>query len=141
MELTALLAVVAVALLAVLLLVRGQQQRYQGNVAQLYPEKPKRELKIGSWTRADVAQRATPDDCWLIICDRRDRKLKVGRQRPAPGGSGSAMQCDWGEGWDIGCVRGPLKRVLPEPDSAGAAAGWQPAAAPMAGWRACAAGV
>jgi len=71
------LLIAALGFLAVLFVIRSRQQQYKGHVQQLQPKRRLRELTIGSWCRADVAQHATPDDCWLIIKDKDDGKHKV----------------------------------------------------------------
>ncbi len=64
-------------LLAVLFIVRSRQTQYKGHVKQLQPKRRLRELTVGTRTRADVAAHSSLDDCWLIIRDKEDGKLKV----------------------------------------------------------------
>jgi cytochrome b involved in lipid metabolism len=46
-------------------------------VQQLAPAKPKRQLVVGTWSRAEVAQHAAADDLWLIIKDQDSGVFKV----------------------------------------------------------------
>jgi hypothetical protein len=75
----ALCGLLAVAALALLL---RRRSRYASHVAQLAggsrPAKPKRQLVVGTWSRAEVAAHNTPDDLWLILRDVDTRELKVG---------------------------------------------------------------
>ncbi|GBF88436.1 hypothetical protein Rsub_01148 [Raphidocelis subcapitata] len=70
-------AALAAALL-VLLLIRRKRAQFGSHVASLaQPPKPKRELRIGAWTRAEVAAHNTREDMWLIIRDKRSGEWRV----------------------------------------------------------------
>jgi hypothetical protein len=81
MELWALLIGVFVGFLAVLLLVRGKQSTYKSHVAQLVPDKQKRQLPIGMWTREEVAKHSSAEDAWIIVQDRDDGIFKARKWR------------------------------------------------------------
>lgn len=70
-------AALAAALL-VLLAIRRKRAQFGSHVAQLSaPAKPRRELRVGKWTRAEVAQHAARDDLWLIIRDKGSGEWRV----------------------------------------------------------------
>lgn len=69
---------IAVVAVAVLLLILSRRSTYKRHVQQLQPPKrAKRQLVIGTWTRAEVAQHNSAEDLWLIIKDQDSGHFKV----------------------------------------------------------------
>lgn len=74
-------AAIGLAVLALVVLLR-RRSSYQSHLQQLgaVQRRPKRQLVVGTWTRAEVAEHAKEDDLWLII--------QVGRGWGVGGGVG-----------------------------------------------------
>jgi hypothetical protein len=78
MDLAPLAAVVLVAVLAVLVVIKRKRAVFGSHVAtHVGAAKPKRALVIGRWTRAEVAAHASATDLWLIIRDKRSQEWRV----------------------------------------------------------------
>jgi hypothetical protein len=77
----ALLAAVALlaAALAVLLVLRSKRAAFKAHVDTLgrAPPRKRRELVVGTWSRAEVARHAAADDLWLIIRDKKTGEARV----------------------------------------------------------------
>eukprot|EP00879_Flechtneria_rotunda_P018090 GHRR01018965.1.p2 GENE.GHRR01018965.1~~GHRR01018965.1.p2 ORF type:complete len:129 (+),score=32.42 GHRR01018965.1:273-659(+) len=71
MLITAALAALALAFIL------SRRKSYKQHVQQLQPQKPKRQLVIGTWTREEVSKHKSADDLWLIIKDKNSGQLKV----------------------------------------------------------------
>lgn len=73
------LGVVVLLAVGALLLLLRRRSSYQAHLAQLNkaPPRPRRQLVVGRWTRAEVAQHRSADDLWLIIREEGSGSLKV----------------------------------------------------------------
>lgn len=73
------LSAVVVAVLLALAVIMRRRAAYSAHVAALQrpPPKPRRQLVVGTWTRAEVAAHASADDLWLIITDPASGEARV----------------------------------------------------------------